>query len=419
MTLIALGLNHTTAPLALRGRFAMPATHLPACLSGLRDHLASARPEAAILSTCNRTELYLAAAPGTPVDDMALDWLARQGGAQARALAAHTYLLKDAAAARHAFRVAAGLDSQILGEPQILGQLKQAMRTAAHAGSLGCTLHQLFQRSLAVAKQVRTHTEIGSHAVSLGAAAVRVAQQLFEDLRDTRVLCLGAGEMIERVAVHFQARQPRSLVLANRTLERGQALAARLQAEAIALAEVPARIHEFDVVVSCTASPLPLIGLGLVTRALKQRLQRPMLLLDLAVPSDIEPAVGQLENAYLYSLDDLTQRVQGASARRQASVVQAEALVDAGVRGFDHWLHQRDAVPLIQSLQRQADGWRQHELQRARRRLARGEAPDAVLDSLARGLTGKLLHGPLAALHHGGAEPSLASTLSRLFLGSH
>ena len=419
MTLMALGLNHASAPLDLRGRFAIASDALPQSVRGLCEHHARRSPEAAILSTCNRTELYLAAPDDAPLHGPALSWLAARAGWRAEDLAGHAYALQGEDAARHAFRVASGLDSQILGEPMILGQMKQAVRAAGEAGALGSTLHQLFQRSFSVAKQVRSRTEIGAHSVSLAATAVRLAEQLFEDVARTRVLCVGAGEMIERVATHFAGRHPVSLVLANRTLARGQALAQRLGAGAMPLADLPSRMHEFDIVVSCTASTLPLIGLGAVERALKARRRRPMLLLDLAVPRDIEPEVGRLEDAYLYSLDDLAQRVRDAGEHRQGAVQQAEALIDDGVRSFGQWMAQRGQVPLIQSLQDQAAVWRAAEIERARRRVARGEPLESVLETLARGLTGKMLHGPLSALHAGSPEPGLADTVSRLFLRAH
>jgi glutamyl-tRNA reductase len=310
----------------------------------------------------------------------------------------------------------------VLGEPQILGQMKQAVREAEAAGTLGTTLHQLFQRSFAVAKEVRTSTEIGAHSVSMAAATVRLAGQLFEDLSEIKVLFVGAGEMIELVATHFAAREPKTMAVANRTLERGEALAARYGAQALRLAELPTRLHEFDAVVSCTASTLPIIGLGAVERALKARRRRPIFMVDLAVPRDIEPEVSQLADVYLYTVDDLSEIVQTAGERRQAAVERAEAIVDAGVRSFVHWLDQRAAVPLIQALHAQADDWRSVELARARRRLAHGEDVDAVLEALSRGLTQKMLHGPLAELHatEGDQREQLAATVSRLFLrGRH
>ncbi|MGL6109848.1 MAG: glutamyl-tRNA reductase [Rubrivivax sp.] len=421
MSVIALGLNHSTAPLDVRGRFAFAPDQLATALLGFRERIRPhAHPEAALLSTCNRTELYFAAEQGQPGDLVrpAIDWLAAQGSISGDKMLDHTYVLEGRAAARHAFRVASGLDSMVLGEPQILGQMKEAVRHAESAGTLGSTLHQLFQRSFSVAKEVRSSTEIGSHSVSMAAASVRLASQLFEDLAQIRVLFVGAGEMVELVATHFAARRPKAMAVANRTLERGEKLASRFGAQALRLADLPQVLHEFDAVVSCTASTLPIIGLGAVERALKARRHRPMFMVDLAVPRDIEPEVGQLSDVYLYTVDDLADVVQSAGEKRQAAVEQAEAIVDAGVQSFAHWLDQRAAVPLIQALNRQADDWRGTEMARARKLLARGEDIDRVLDALARGLTQKMLHGTLAELHStdGTQREQLAQTVSRLFL---
>ncbi len=379
-----------------------------------------AAPEAAILSTCNRTELYCAADPAVSRELVipAIDWMASVGGVSSQHLLAHAYVMEGGQVARHAFRVASGLDSMVLGEPQILGQMKQAVREASDAGTLGSTLHQLFQRSFSVAKEVRTSTEIGAHSISMAAASVRLAGQLFEDLRDIRVLFVGAGEMIELVATHFAARGPRAMAVANRTLERGEKLASRFGAEAVRLAELPARLAEFDAVISCTASSLPIIGLGAVERALKARKHRPMFMIDLAVPRDIEPEVARLGDVYLYTIDDLSTLVQTAGEKRQAAVEQAEVIIETGVQNFVHWLDQRVTVPLIQALNAQADDWRAAEIARARKLLARGEDVDAVLDALSRGLTQKMLHGALAELHAADAQQraQLVQTVSRLFL---
>jgi glutamyl-tRNA reductase len=418
MGVVAIGLNHTTAPLDLRGRFAFAPGELHTPLQALRAQFERAAPEAALLSTCNRTELYLAADGARELVQPATAWLAAQGGVAPHMLGAHTYAVEDRAAARHAFRVAAGLDSMVLGEPQILGQMKQAVREADAAGVLGSTLHQLFQRSFAVAKEVRSSTEIGAHSISMAAASVRLAAQLFEDLRETHVLFVGAGEMIELVATHFAAREPKAMAVANRTLERGEKLASRFGAQALRLAELPERLHEFDALISCTASSLPIIGLGAVERALKARRHRPMFMVDLAVPRDIEPEVARLDDVYLYTVDDLSSLVQTAGEKRQAAVAQAEAIIDAGVQSFAHWLDQRASVPLIQALNAQAADWRDAELARARRLLARGEDVEAVLDALSRGLTQKMLHGALAELHAAGTgqREQVAQTISRLFL---
>jgi glutamyl-tRNA reductase len=415
MSVFALGLNHNTAPLDLRGRFAFTLEQLAPSLTGLRQKL-SGTPEAAILSTCNRTEVYVAA-PSALVQP-AIAWLADAGGVQAGALREHAYVMQGSDAARHAFRVASGLDSMVLGEPQILGQMKQAVKEAEAAGALGTTLHQLFQRSFSVAKEVRSSTEIGAHSISMAAAAVRLAGQLFEDLAKTRVLFVGAGEMIELTATHFAARTPRHMAVANRTLERGEKLATHFGAEAMRLADLPERLHEFDIVVSCTASSLPLIGLGAVERALKKRKHRPMFMVDLAVPRDIEPEVAQLGDVYLYTVDELAAQVQTAGEKRQAAVAQAEAIVETGVQSFMHWLDQRHTVPLIQALHAQADDWRALEIARARKLLAKGADVDEVLDAMSKGLTRKLLHGTLAELNSSDGEQrlQLAQTVSRLFL---
>ncbi len=421
-SLLTIGLNHQTAPLDVRGRFAFSATQIPAALLALKDRLSQLSPEVALLSTCNRTELYLAA----PMDPQQLGslvapttaWLASQGHVATDALQSHLYVMENRWAARHAFRVASGLDSMVLGETQILGQMKSAVRDADSAGMLGTTLHQLFQRSFAVAKEVRTATEIGTHSISMAAAAVRLASELFEDLRTVNVLFVGAGEMIELAATHFAAREPRSMALANRTLERGEKLAARIGAQALRLADLPQCLHDYDVVVTCTASTLPIIGLGAVERAVKQRRHRPMFMVDLAVPRDIEPEVAQLPDVYLYTIDDLSSMVQRGSEKRQAAVAQAEAIIDAGVQSFTHWLDQRARVPLIQAMQQQTEAWRTAELARARKLLAKGESVDAVLEALAKGLTQKMMHGALVELNSVDPEHRVhtAHTLSRLYL---
>ena len=426
MSVWALGINHNTAPIDLRGRFAFALDQIAPTLHGLRTALGAANPhrgiESAIISTCNRTEVYCA---GDQIAlDHALGWLAQSGGVSTDLLRSHSYVLEDGPAARHAFRVASGLDSMVLGEPQILGQMKDAVRAAESAGALGSTLNQLFQRSFAVAKEVRTSTEIGAHSISMAAAAVRLASQIFEDLGKTKVLFVGAGEMVELTATHFAARNPQSIAIANRTLERGERLAARFGAEVLRLADLPERLHEFDIVVSCTASTLPIVGLGAVERALKKRRHRPMFMVDLAVPRDIEPEVKALRDVYLYTVDDLASVVQTAQASRQAAVEQAEVIIDAGVQSFMHWMDQRDpqhgVVPLIRQIQEQTDQWRAIEMARARRRLARGEDVDAVLEALSRGLSRKMLHGTMAELRASDAEArdQTARTASRLFLRS-
>ncbi|MDR6212547.1 glutamyl-tRNA reductase [Paracidovorax wautersii] len=430
MAVWALGINHTTAPLDLRGRFAFALDQIAPTLQGLRQSLGGAirhpSVETAIISTCNRTEIYCAG--HETALDHTLDWLAHSGGVSPSMLRSHSYALEDGMAARHAFRVASGLDSMVLGEAQILGQMKDAVRAAESAGALGTTLNQLFQRSFAVAKEVRSSTEIGAHSISMAAAGVRLAGQLFEDLSDIKVLFVGAGEMIELCATHFAAKNPKAIAIANRTLERGEKLATRFGGEVMRLSDLPDRLHEFDAVVSCTASSLPIIGLGAVERALKKRRHRPIFMVDLAVPRDIEPEVKDLGDVYLYTVDDLAGVVQTAQANRQAAVAQAEAIIDAGVQSFMHWMDLRSpvgssvggVVPLIQQLNAQTDEWRALEIARAKKLLAKGEDVDAVLEALSRGLAQKMLHGTLAELRAGDAEAraQTAQTVSRLFLRS-
>jgi glutamyl-tRNA reductase len=424
MTVLAIGLNHDSAPIDLRGRFAISMDSLAHRVTGLRAHLAHSQPEVAILSTCNRTELYVGLPPSScprhvmELAEPALEWLAGQGDANPASLRDHSYFRIGPDAARHAFRVASGLDSMVLGEPQILGQMKAAVREADNAGALGSTLHQLFQRSFAVAKEVRTTTEIGLHAVSMAAAAARLAAELFDSLEDRRVLFVGAGEMNRLVATHFATHVSRRMTVTNRSAERGRELAELLGADHMPLAELGARLHEFDIVVSCTASSLPLIGLGAVERALKARRRRPMLMLDLAVPRDIEPEVSRLDDVYLYTVDDLSRRVQVNGQLRQAAVARAEAIVSAGVDSFAQWMEQRASVPLIQALQRRTEDWRQVELTKARKALARGQDIDAVMEGLSAALTRKMLHGALSELHGsaGEAHQQWMQSLQRLFL---
>ena len=406
MHLLALGLNHASAPLALRERVAFPGDTVADALADMRRELAPVLPETAILSTCNRTEIYCAT-PEPAVAPAALTrWLLkvaeRQGSAavdtRIEPLDRHLYSLPNGEAVRHAFRVASGLDSMVLGEPQILGQMKEAARVAQRAGVMGAHLHQLFQRSFAVAKAVRSTTEIGAQSVSLAAAAVRLARRIFEDLRDTHVLFVGAGEMVELTATHFAAQHPASVTVANRTVARAEGLAGRLRARTMRLAELPEHLERFDIVVSCTASSLPIIGLGMVERASRARKRRPIFMIDLAVPRDIEPEVARLDDVFLYTVDDLGKVIQAGAASRQAAVSQAEAIIETGVGDYMQWLEGRRTVPLIRTLHARGEALRDQELDRARRQLAAGADPDAVLHALAQALTGKFLHGPTALL---------------------
>jgi glutamyl-tRNA reductase len=418
MYLLTLGLNHTTAPLSLREKVAFPGDALRDALSDMRRRLAGVVPEGAILSTCNRTEVYCA----TPAPDEArqavAEWMAdRNGlGGAGGELSSHLYSLPDTQAVRHAFRVACGLDSMVLGEPQILGQMKEAARAAQEAEALGTNLHQLFQRTFAVAKEVRSQTEIGAHSVSMAAASVRLAERLFEDLRDTSVLFVGAGEMIELAAAHFAARHPKRIMVANRTVERAQRLAQRLGGQTMRLADLPDALAQYDIVVSCTASSLPIIGLGMVERAVRARRHRPMFMVDLAVPRDVEPQVARLDDVFLYTVDDLGKLVQSGMENRKAAVAQAEVIIETRVDSFMQWMSARQAVPAIRALHARGDAMMQAELERARRMLARGDDPHAVLEALAGGLTRKFLHGPTTMLQRPGpGQQQIAPLIDQLF----
>ncbi len=391
MSVFAIGLNYQTAPLPLRERFAFQADALGRALGELRRGAAG---EAAILSTCNRTELYVAA--GRPDD--ASSWLARYHGFEPARLQPHLYLLPGERAVRHAFRVAAGLESMVLGEPQIHGQMKSAARAAQAAGALGTVLHKLFQRSFAVAKEVRSSTPIGASSVSMASAAVRLAARLFPNLAEQRVLFIGAGEMVELCAAHFAAQSPAQLTVANRTLERARHLAARFGGRAIALRDMPGLLHEHDIVVSCTASALPILGKGALERALRARKQRPMFLVDLAVPRDIEPEAAQVDGVFLYTVDDLAAIVAENLESRRGAVEQAETIIETQVGQFMQWLRSRENVPLICDLRARAEEARRQELERSLARLARGEPAAEVVEALSRRLSGKLLHAPLQAL---------------------
>ncbi|MDX9701204.1 MAG: glutamyl-tRNA reductase [Rhodocyclaceae bacterium] len=408
MQLYALGLNHHTAPLSIREKVAFQPERLDHALHDLTQ--GNSVREAAILSTCNRTELYFA----TEQPQCAADWLAHFHDLPLSDVSPYLYAYPQRDAVRHVFRVASGLDSMVLGEPQILGQVKDAVRRAEEAGTMGTLLHKLFQNTFAVAKEVRSTTAIGANIVSMAAAAVHLSGRIFESLSEQRVLFIGAGEMIELCAAHFAGAGPREMMIANRTEERGRALADRFNARVMRLDHIGEALPAFDIVVSCTAAPLPIVGLGMVERAVKARRHRPMVMVDLAVPRDIEPEVGKLDDVFLYTVDDLAQVVDAGLESRQQAVIEAESIIDTRVDGFLHWMKAREAVPTIRALREHADTLRSRELERALRQLARGEDPQAVLEAFSQGLANKLLHAPTRFLNEGEAEQQLeASRLVR------
>jgi glutamyl-tRNA reductase len=400
MALLALGINHKTAPIEIREKVAFAPDRLADALHDLvsRPHVT----EAAILSTCNRTELYCG------LDDtdghVIIDWLKEFHALGGHDLQPFVYNHPDQHAVRHMLRVASGLDSMVLGEPQILGQMKQAFATASSAGTIGKLLGRLFQHTFAVAKQVRTDTAIGSSPVSVAFAAVSLAKQIFSNFEGHTVLLIGAGETIELTARHLKQSGIGRMIIANRTVERAQTVAAEFNAYAIALTDLPNHLAEADIVISSTASPLPILGKGAVETALKQRKHRPMLMVDIAVPRDIEPEVGELEDVYLYTVDDLQEIIQEGLKSRQEAAKQAEEIIDTQVSHFMGWLKSLDAVSTIRAFRETAEVYRTAELEKAQRMLAAGVDPAKVLEQLANNLTNKLMHNPSAQIRQAGYD---------------
>jgi glutamyl-tRNA reductase len=411
MALYVLGINHRSAPLEVRERLAFAAERQGEALADLARQPGVA--EAVLVSTCNRTEIYIRGEQSAS----AVAWLAGEAAKTGLSLDAHLYIHTDEAAVRHAFRVASGLDSMVVGEPQILGQVKQSVRNAESVGAIGPTLGRLFQKTFSVAKQVRSETALGAQSISMAATACRLAQNVFGDLSRTRVCLIGVGEMVELAATYFAAQHPLSLVVANRTLARGEEFAERFSAQAIALAELPARLAEFDIVVTGTASTLPILGKGLIERALKARRRKPMFIVDFAVPRDVEAEVSALEDVFLYTIDDLGAIVQQGAESRRGAAADAESIVEKHVAAFREWQDARGAVPVIVELRRRADQYREIELAKAKGRLARGDDPASVLESLASGLANKFLHHPSQALSRAPLEEreSLARAIETLY----
>ncbi|MHB8454894.1 MAG: glutamyl-tRNA reductase [Acidiferrobacterales bacterium] len=411
--LVAFGLNHKTASLSIREGAAFAPEHMPEALHDLTRH--GGVSEAAILSTCNRTELYCQLESAD--DGPALKWFCDYHHLRPGSIRPHLYVHPGSAAVKHAFRVASGLDSMVLGEPQILGQMKEAFALAHRAGATGKILNRMFQQTFAVAKQVRTDTAIGASAVSVAFAAVSLARRIFSRLSEQTVLLIGAGDTIELVARHLKEQGVGRMIVANRTLERAQSLATIYRADAIALADIPERLSEADIVISSTASQLPILGKGTVERALRVRRHRPIFMVDIAVPRDIEPEVRELADVYLYTVDDLQQVVQENLQSRQEAAKEAEKIIDMQVVNFMHWVKSLDSVPTIRALRESAESLRETELRRAQQRLAQGEDPARILAHLARALTNKFTHTPTSALkqadHEGNAD--LLRAARRLF----
>ncbi|MGI3131747.1 glutamyl-tRNA reductase [Halopseudomonas pachastrellae] len=394
MGFIALGINHRTAGVEVRERVAFSPEQLPDALQRLRAEAGA--DEVAILSTCNRTELYCAQ---DRLDaERLVDWVARFHGMTADEIRRSSYLHQDAGAVNHMMRVAAGLDSLVLGEPQILGQMKDAWQAARTAGTLGPYLDRLFQSTFSMAKQVRTDTAIGENPVSVAFAAVSLARQIFADLRRSTALLIGAGETIGLVARHLFEQGVGRIIVANRTLQRAELLSEPLGGQAIVLTQIPDILAECDVIISSTASPLPILGKGAVERALKQRRHKPMFMVDIAVPRDIEPEVGDLSDVYLYTVDDLHEVIEENLRSRQGAAEAAERLIELGTGEFMQRLRGLAAVDVLRSYRQKAEQTRDLELQRALQKLQRGADPAQVMAEMARMLTNKLLHDPSVQL---------------------
>lgn len=405
MQLLCLGLNHTTAPVSIRESVAFGPDEIESGINLLKERLAAPEmgglTEAMILSTCNRTEFYCAVADAKLAAKALAGVVEDIKAVNPAQFEPHLYQYVQDEAARHLFRVVSGIDSMVLGETQIVGQFKKAVKQALQAKGLGLFLNHLFQEAFTVTKLVRSNTAIGSSSVSYAAAAVRLAARLFGDLKNENVLFVGAGQMIEVCMAHFCAQKPKSVTVANRTLERGTALASRFNAKAIRLQDLPSVIADYDIIVSCTASALPIIGLGMMERAVKARMHRPVCLVDLAVPRDVEPEVDKLDDVYVYSMDELGAVVQSGRASRQAAVTEAEGIIAGQVMEFDRWLAMRSAVPAIASLRSRAEAIRKEELAAALKRIAAGAKVEDVMTEFSEHLTHKLIHDPTILLRNG------------------
>jgi glutamyl-tRNA reductase len=412
MAFNVLGINHKTAPVALREKVAFSEDRLLAALRALRQELAVA--EVVILSTCNRTEVYWAgSASGAELSQ----WLERHHGNNLD-LTSSLYVHQEQRAVTHAFSVASGLDSMVLGEAQILGQLKDAYRVAHEAGSTGPSLNKLFQAAFSAAKRVRSETRIGENAVSLASATVSLARRVYSDLSAHTALMVGAGDMNALTARHFMSAGVKRMVIANRTLGRAQTLAAELNAHSVGLEDLDKELAQADIVITCTASPVPLITKRAAETAIRSRRRRPIFMVDLAVPRDIDPAVADLEDVYLFSIDDLQQLVDENRQQRELAADGARLLIDEEVARFLNESRAHDAGPTIRALRQQAEEIRLHTVEQARRQLAAGKSADEVLEYLANTLTNRLLHTPTQALRQAAelADSTLAEAVIRALI---
>ncbi len=413
MHLLALGLNHNTAPIEVRERAAFSSDLVQQALTELTGKVGAS--EATILSTCNRTEIYCRQERGNPGEILA--WLSGYSGLEASVLKEIVYQFPDEEAVKHAFRVASGLDSMVLGEPQILGQMKDAFQTAVRVGATGKILNRLFQHTFNVAKLVRTDTNIGANAVSVAYSGVSLAKRVFTRLEDQTVLLIGAGEMIELVARHLKQNRVRHIIIANRSIKRAQTLVREVGSEAISLAQIPVRLPEADIVVTSTASALPILGKGAIEAALKKRKHAPMFILDLAVPRDVEAEVARLKDAYLYTVDDLRSIVDENRTMRLQASSRAENIVDFQVVKFMRWMRSLDSVPAIVSFREGLDDLKQAELARALKRLENGTDPVRVVEQLARDLINKVAHHPSQVINQADMEEdaSVIAAARKLF----
>ncbi|CAM4101069.1 glutamyl-tRNA reductase [Pseudoalteromonas byunsanensis] len=394
MTIIALGINHKTASVELREKVAFSPEQLSQALTELAHH--AQFKESVIVSTCNRTEIYCSLESEN--SQVVLKWLACFHNIDEAQLSDNVYVHHNQDAVNHLMRVACGLDSLVLGEPQILGQIKQAYNSAKHHNGIKPTFERLFQKTFSVAKQVRTETDIGASAVSVAYAAVNLAKHIYGQLDKTRVLLIGAGETIELVAKHLFQHHPKSITVANRTIERAQGLAEEVDGQVISLAQLPDELHKADIVISSTASTLPIIGKGVVEQALKQRRHKPMLLIDIAVPRDIESQVADLDAAYLYSVDDLQAIVSENMASREQAARQAQAIIEQRTREFSQWQRSLKSVDVIRQYRDSAQHIKTELVEKALNQLESGKPSDKVLLELANKLTNRLTHAPTRAI---------------------